>query len=87
MVMNGVSININLPDYGHFSPEELTTKVRRFAMELISQREKSQDTPPCQYTTDDVDQLLTNRMQEIENGTAEFVSHEEVKAHIKALMA
>ena len=56
-------------------------------MELISQREKSQDTPPCQYTAEDVDRLLTNRMQNIENGTAEFVSHEEVKARIKALMA
>ena len=85
--MDRVSININLPDYGHFSPEELTNKLRCFAMELISQREKSQDTPPFQYTAEDVDRLLTNRMQNIENGTAEFVSHEEVKARIKALMA
>ena len=38
--MNGVSININLPDYGHFSPEELTRKVKCFAMELVGQSEK-----------------------------------------------
>lgn len=85
--MDGVSININLPNYGHFSQEELTDKVRRFAMELISQKEKKQEAQSCHYTTKEVEQLLDKRMKNIEDGTAEFVSHDEVKARVKALMA
>ena len=85
--MNGVTININLPDYGHFSPEELTRKVKRFAMELVVQSEKEQAVTPCRYSEAEVEKLLNERMNAIENGTAEFVSHEEVKARIKAMMA
>lgn len=85
--MNGVSININLPDYGHFSPEELTRKVKSFAMELVGQSEKKQTTSPCCYSEAEVEKLLNERMKCIDDGTAEFVSHEEVKARIKAMMA
>ena len=84
--MDGVSININLPNYGHFSPEELTDKVRRFAMELISQ-EKKQEAQSCHYTAKEVEQLLDKRMKNIEDGTAELVSHDEVKARVKALIS
>lgn len=84
--MHGVSININLPTYGNFSPEELTRKVRRFAMELVSPKEKNV-TPPCCYTKEEVEKLLNERLQSIEDGTAEFVSHDEVKARIKAMLA
>ncbi len=85
--MDGVSININLPDYGHFSPEELTRKVKCFAMELVGQSEKKQTTSPCCYSEAEVEKLLNERMKCIDDGTAEFVSHEEVKARIKAMMA
>jgi len=85
--MHGVSININLPNYGNFSPEELTRKVRCFAMELVSQKEQSSTTPPCCYTEEEVEKLLAERMQSIEDGTAEMVSHDEVKARIKAILA
>ena len=80
--MHGVSININLPTYGNFSPEELTRKVRHFALELVLQKESNADTPPCCYTEEEVERLLNERMQSIENGTAEFVSHDEVKARL-----
>ncbi len=83
--MRGVSININLPTYGNFSPEELTRKVRRFAIELVSPKERN--TAPCCYTEEEVERLLNERMQSIEDGTAEFVSHDEVKARIKAMLA
>ena len=85
--MHGVSININLPTYGNFSPEELTRKVRNFAMELVLQKESNADTPPCCYTEEEVERLLNERLQSIENGTAEFVAHDEVKARIKAMLA
>lgn len=84
--MYEVSININLPTYGTFSPEELTRKVRRFAMELVSPKETTAE-PPCCYTEEEVERLLAERMQSIADGTAEMVSHDEVKARIKALMA
>ena len=85
--MNGVSINIDLPNYGHFSPEELTRKVRCFAIELISQSETDNVIPPCCYTEDEVERLLEERMQSIEDGSVELVSNDDVKAHIKALLA
>ena len=85
--MQGVSININLPSYGRFSPEELTRKVRCFAMELVSPKGKGTIQPPCCYTEEEVERLLAERMQSIADGTAELVSQDEVKARIKALMA
>lgn len=84
--MHGVSIKINLPSYGNFSPEELTRKVRCFAMELVSQKEKT-TAPPCCYTEEEVEKLIAERIQSIEDDTAELVSNDEVKAHIKAIMA
>ena len=84
--MHGVSININLPSYGNFSPEELTRKVRRFAMELVSPKETTAE-PPCCYTEEEVEKLIAERMQSIEDGTAELVSNDEVKARIKAILA
>lgn len=45
----------------------------------------SKDLPICCYAEKEVDVLLNGRMQSVENGTAEFVSHKEAKAHIKAL--
>ena len=84
--MRGVSININLPTYGNFSPEELTRKVRRFALELVSPKARNNAAPPCCYTEEEVERLLNERMQSIEDGTAEFVSHNEVKARIKAML-
>ena len=86
--MHGVSININLPSCGNFTTEELTRKVKRFAMELISpEKTTSTKVPPCCYTEEEVERLLKERMQSIEDGTAEFVSHDEVKARIKAMLA
>lgn len=85
--MYELSININLPTYGNFSPEELTRKVRRFAMELVSPQEKNVITPPCCYPEEEVERLLAERMQSIADGTAEMVPHDEVKARIKALLA
>lgn len=86
--MHGVSININLPTCGNFTAEELTRKVRRFAMELVSPEKTTTLTvPPCCYTEEEVDRLLNERIKSIEDGTAELVSNEEVKARIKALMA
>lgn len=85
--MHGVSININLPSYGQFSQEELTRKVRRFAMELVSTEKKDTTIAPCSYTEEEIERLLLERMQSIEDGTAEFISHDEVKARIKAILA
>lgn len=85
--MYEVSINIDLPTCGNFSPEELTRKVRRFALELVSPKEKNAAAPPCCYTEEEVEKLLAERMQSIANGTAEMVSHNEVKARIKAMLA
>ena len=85
--MHGVSININLPSFGGFTPEELTRKVERFALGLVEPKERTSTVPPCCYTEEEVERLLSERTQKIADGTAELVAHDEVKARIKALMA
>ena len=85
--MHGVSININLPSFGGFTPEELTRKVECFALGLVEPKERNSTVPPCCYTEEEVERLLAERMQSIADGTAELVPHDEVKARIKALMA
>ena len=85
--MHGVSININLPSFGNYTPEELTRKVECFALGLVEPKERATAVPPCCYTEEEVERLLNERMQSIEDGTAEFVSHDEVKARIKAMFA
>ncbi len=56
-------------------------------MELVSAKANNVATPPCCYSEEEVEKLLNERMQSIEDGTAEFVSHDEVKARIKAMLA
>ena len=85
--MHGVSININLPSFGGFTPEELTRKVECFALGLVEPKERNSTVPPCCYTEEEVERLLAERMQSIADGTAELVSHDEVKARIKAMLA
>ena len=69
-----------------FSPSELTRKVMHFAMELVSPKETTTD-PPCCYTEEEMEKLIAERMQSIEDDTAELASNDEVKAHIKAILA
>ena len=85
--MNGVSININLPSFGNFTPEELTRKVECFALRLVEPKERDSTIPPCCYTEEEVERLLSERIQKIADGTAELVAHDEVKARIKAMLA
>ena len=85
--MLGVSININLPSFGNFTPEELTRKVECFALGLVEPKERDLTVPPCCYTEEEVERLLSERMQKIADGTAELVAHDEVKARIKAMLA
>ncbi|MBQ2543137.1 MAG: hypothetical protein II554_07270 [Bacteroidales bacterium] len=53
----------------------------------MDKAKKKQVTSPCCYSEAEVEKLLNERMKCIDDGTAEFVSHEEVKARIKAMMA
>ena len=52
-----------------------------------SPKERNSVIPPYCYTEEEVENLLNERMQSIEDGTAEYVSHDEVKARIKAMLA
>lgn len=49
--------------------------------------ERNSEIPPCCYNEEEVERLLNERMQSIKDETAEFVSHDEVKARIKAMLA
>ena len=52
-----------------------------------SSEERKSAIQPCYYTDEEVEKLLSERMQSIEDDIAEFVSHDEVKARIKEMLA
>lgn len=52
-----------------------------------SPKERNSAIPPYSYTEEEVEKLLNERMQSIEDETADFVSHDEVKARIKEMLA
>lgn len=52
-----------------------------------SPKERKSAIPPCCYTEEEVELLLNERMKNMADGTTEFVSHDEVKGRIKAMLA
>jgi len=54
---------------------------------VASPKERNSAIPPCCHTEEEVENLLSERMQSIEDDIAEFVLHDEVKARIKEMLA
>lgn len=50
-------------------------------------KERNSAMPPCCYTEEEVELLLNERMQNMADETTEFVSHDEVKGRIKAMLS
>ncbi len=70
--MNSVNLNISLPSYGTFSPEELSELVRRFALRLVSPRSDSAQT------VKEEERELDRRMDAYERGEMHTIPQEEV---------
>lgn len=81
--MNSVSININLPNCGSYSKEELTSMLQRFALYIIRPKEKE---APCCYTDEEIKAIIAARLDSFESGEAELISNEEVFAQARMLL-
>lgn len=81
--MNSVSINIDLPDCGNYSEEELKGILQRFAMYMI--RPKTEEIPCC-YTEEEVRRLLAQRLREVDEGTAVLIDNDDVFAEAELLL-
>lgn len=82
--MNGISIQVNLPNYGKYKPSELQHILTQIAMDLIEETDVSF---PCSCTEDEAKSITLQRGQDIKNGKAELIPHNKVMSEMNQLVA
>ena len=87
--MNGVSLQVNLPDYGQYDPAELTRILTRIALKLIGKESQGADAEsiPCVFTTEEAKTRTLQRGRDIKAGRAKLIPHEEVMNEMEQLLA
>ena len=87
--MNGVSLQVNLPDYGNYEPGELTRILTNIAMRLIGKevQESVDEEIPCVYTAEEAKALTLQRGRDIKAGRVKLIPHEEVMTEMEQLLA
>ena len=87
--MNGVSLQVNLPDYGNYEPAELARVLTQIAMKLIG-RETKEDVSgelPCVYTAEEAKALTLMRGRDIKAGRVKLIPHDEVMNEMEQMLA
>ncbi|MBR5982545.1 MAG: hypothetical protein IK025_02330 [Bacteroidales bacterium] len=82
--MNGVSIQVNLPNYGKYEPAELKHILTRIALDLIEETEVSF---PCSYTEEEAKSIAIQRGRDIKAGKAKLIPHDDVMSEMNQLIA
>lgn len=87
--MKGVSLQVNLPDYGKYEPAELTRILTRIALKLIGKetRETDAESVPIALTTEEAKAITLQRGRDIKAGRAKLIPHEEVMNKMEQLLA
>lgn len=87
--MDGVSLQVNLPDYGKYDPAELTQILTRIALRLIGKDTQQIDEEgfPCALSAEEAKALTLQRGREIKVGRVKLVSHEEVMNEMNQLLS
>ena len=87
--MNGVSLQVNLPDYGNYEPAELTRILTRIAMRLIGKdtQKNAEEETLCVYTVEEVKALTLQRGRDIKAGRVKLIPHDEVMDEMEQLLA
>ena len=80
--MNGVSLQVNLPDCGQYNPEELTQVLTKIALRLIGKETQVSDFDdfPCVYSVEEAKALVLQRGRDIK-------AHDEVMDEMEQLIA
>ena len=87
--MGGVSLQVNLPDYGKYDSAELTQILTRIALRLIgkdTQRIDDEDFP-CTLSVEEAKELTLQRGREIKAGQVKLVPHDEVMNEMNQLLS
>lgn len=74
--MNSVNLNISLPSYGTFSPEELSELVRRFALRLVTPKNSAEQLAK------EEERELDRRMDAYEHGEMTTIPQDKVYEHV-----
>lgn len=87
--MDGVSLQVNLPDYGQYDPAELTRILTRIALRLIGKESQGTDSEsaPCAFTAEEAKAITLQRGRDIKAGKAKLIPHEEVMNQMEQLLA
>ena len=87
--MNGVSLQVNLPDYGNYEPAELTRILTQIALRLIGKESQIVDPEefPCTYTAEEAKAMTLQRGRDIKAGRAKLIPHDEVMSELEQLIA
>lgn len=87
--MKGVSLQVNLPDYGNYDPAELTRILTRIAMRLIGKEteESANEESPCVYTDEEAKALVLQRGRDIKEGRVKLIAHDEVMSEMEQMLA
>lgn len=87
--MKGVSLQVNLPDYGNYDPAELTRILTRIAMRLIGKEteESANEESLCAYTEEEAKALVLQRGRDIKAGRVKLIAHDEVMSEMEQMLA
>lgn len=87
--MDGVSVQVNLPDYGKYEPAELTRILTQIALRLIGREAQIDgfEEFPCTYSEEEVKALILQRGRDIKAGRAKLIPHDEVMDEMEQLIA
>jgi len=87
--MDGVCLQVNLPDYGKYEPAELTHILTLIALRLIGKESQDIDSDefPCSYSTEEAMALTLQRGRDIKTGRAKLIPHDDVMNELEQLIA
>lgn len=87
--MDGVSLQVNLPDYGKYDSAELTQILTRIALRLIGRDTRQIDDEgfPCTLSVEEAKALTLQRGREIKAGRVKLVPHDEVMNEMDQLLS
>ena len=87
--MSGVSLQVNLPDYGNYDPAELSRILTRIALRLIGKetQEGVNEEMPCVYTAEEAKALTLQRGRDIKAGRVKLIPHDEVMEEMEQMLA
>ena len=87
--MDGVSLQVHLPDYGKYEPAELTQILTQIALRLIGKETQVDDTVifPHVYSVEEAKAMTIQRGRDIKAGRAKLIPHDDVMKEIEQLIA